>query len=187
MLPEVLHRARNGGYRGACDASLLAATLRTREVLIEDAYMSLPAGLELAEPEDLLPPAIGRQSSCHRLLVLYGTMILLALDPTMEIGLEVQVGQGKTSLRADLVGWDRYGLPISVEAGATDGRSVLAQLEAGHSRVIVLPFAGLHYGAIRGYGFRLQGTSPMPFFRAADAVRALVILRGQGAALRLAA
>lgn len=179
ILPQILHRTIGGGFRSAGDCSRLAAGVRSGNLCCDDLYMPVPTDLKHREEEILLPPALGRQSPQHRGLVLLGHLFLLASDPLAEVEHEVQLGNARTDFRVDLMAWDRYGLISSVEAGATDGRSVMAQLEAGHVRVLVLPFAGLADGILRGYAFRLPATPPLPPVPAAKARLALSTLRRQ--------
>lgn len=175
LLPRILHSQRNGLPRAYADSSALAHAVTNGDIAVEDVILPWrPEPGIVAQWAGGLSPDDDRihEGTEHRLLKIHARILALALDPDAKLEPEARVSADRFALRADLLSWSVYGTSQTFECGAVDGRSVLAQLHAGHLRVIVLPFRSLDCPGIRGLAFTLAGNSPLPRLTVENGLRA---------------
>ncbi|ARJ68110.1 hypothetical protein WV31_09810 [Magnetospirillum sp. ME-1] len=127
--------------------------------------------------ETLLAEILAQEPSCHqtkdhRVLKVHARLLAVANDPRGQLEPEAAATSGRYPLRADLIVWHANGVSESYECGATDGRSIIEQLQDGQVRVTILPFAGLSMPFIHGYAFRLSENPPPRPSTVEDGMRA---------------
>ena len=173
VLPRLIHAQISGLPRAHQDSAMLAEA-------IADGYIAVDTVVLPWRPmttESLLDAILLDEPSCyeseeHRLLKLHARILALAWDPSVQLEPEAAATTGRHPLRADLLVWLGYGVSETIECGATDGRSVLEQLQDGQVRVTILPFAGLGTPYIQGYCFRLAANPPHRTLTKADGMQA---------------
>ncbi|MBI3444459.1 MAG: hypothetical protein HY055_03660 [Magnetospirillum sp.] len=111
------------------------------------------------------------ESDSHKQLKVHARILALATSPDAHLEPEAPATGDRYPLRADLIAWTAFGTSHTYECGATDGRSILAQLDHGHVQVTVLPFVALREQAIHGISFSLRGSAAQSNPTAAEAER----------------
>ncbi len=162
-LAEALHRQADGSLRGLCVAARLAHCLRTGAVRCDAAEMAW------APPVDALAAYArrrwgarpGGEGAAHRTLRALAALYLSAAVPGCALSLPLPrtpAGGRRPDLLAATPGGE-----VAVELGTADADSVRAQLaRQGASHVLVLPYAGVREGGLRGYVFRAAARPPLP-------------------------
>lgn len=161
VLPIALHRTRHGTYRPYLSSTLLSTAIRCGEVTCDAVSVTWipPARAAQAYISRLLGRT-GYESECHRKLRAVGVVFLTAFARGAVIEAErPHYGNGRC-VRSDLVARRERNLIATVEVGAVEGDSILAQLLAYRAApyVVVIPFAGSRDRSANGYAFRLQTT-----------------------------
>lgn len=166
LMMKVLSRGARGGTRSHCDYGRLASSMQSRgrnKIICQDIYMPIPAHIDfsLVEQQEVAFLKRRNETPGHRRLKILGQLMLGAGSLSATVLDEVPILASGTTVIADLMRVSQTE-KTALECGATDGRSILAFLEANIDRVIVLPFASLYDRGLRGYAFQRKGTPDFP-------------------------
>jgi hypothetical protein len=178
-LGKLLHAQSTGFQRPHSSADLLAQALSEGEVVADSISLPWRPTLDECLIDALLADETIRriETSAHRTLKVHARLLAFAADSHVVLEPEAPATVDRFPLRADLIAWSPYGTSSTFECGSVDGRSVLAQLGAGHLRVTVLPFVGLGTDGIVGFSFRRADNSPFPYISVAQALDTWQYLR----------
>lgn len=172
-LGRLLHSQATGCPRPYMDATGLAAGIASGDIVMDEIILPWRPLADGTLVERILADEGSRaESAAHRLLKVHARVQALAMDPRAHLAPEAAATDERYPIRADLIVWNAYGLSQTMECGAVDGRSVLAQLHHGHLRVVVLPYVGLQRPDIYAVGFRLKDNPPPPALSPDDGMRA---------------
>ena len=172
-LGRLLHSQASGCPRPYMDATGLAASIASGDIVMDEIILPWrPSADESLVDRILADEGSRAESATHRLLKVHARVLALAMDPQAHLTPEAAATDERYPIRADLIAWNAYGLSQTMECGAVDGRSVLAQLRHGHLRVLVMPYVGLHRPEIYAVGFRLNSNPPPPALSAQNGVQA---------------
>lgn len=178
-LANILHRQEAGLRRPYLNADRLAHALGEGVISIDRIEVSWRPYIDVQQLDRLLHDEKVRriESQSHRVLKVHARLLAMAADYQAVLEPESSATLDRFPLRADLISWNVFGVSSTFECGTVDGRSVMAQLEAGHARVTVLPFSGLSKSGISGISFRRTENPPFPYIGVADAIDAWDSLR----------
>jgi hypothetical protein len=171
-LGKLLHSQASGSQRPHLSADRLVRAIEEGTIAVDEIFVPWRPVLDESLIDELLADEKVRriESPAHRVLKVHARLLALAIDAQVMLEPEAAVTADRFPLRADLVAWSAFGLSCTFECGAVDGRSVLAQLEAGHVRVTVLPFTGMASSGIVALSFRHSANPPFPHISVAHAL-----------------
>lgn len=151
-----LHRTQDGGLRPGADATELVELIQSGDVVVDDFRLPLPCfvgDLEIAA----LSSASGYgcvEGPLHRRLKFLARLAAEAIDPGGLVLVEHPLTKDRFPMVPDVTLWHASGVARTFEAGAIDGRKIVALLETWAVSVTVLPFAGHGEDMVTGYTFR---------------------------------
>ncbi|BAE50493.1 hypothetical protein [Paramagnetospirillum magneticum] len=161
-LPRLIHAQISGLPRAHQDSAMLAEAIADGYIAVDTVVLPWRPMLTETLLDEILADEPGcNESEDHRVLKVHARLLAVANDPRGQLEPEAAATSGRYPLRADLIVWHANGVSESYECGATDGRSIIEQLQDGQVRVTILPFAGLSMPFIHGYGFRMAA-NPSP-------------------------